>query len=90
VPSARDVFEKDALHRVLGGVGEDAVELRLHELRHRSDPAVNAPGPGIRPIDDVDTSGTDAYAGLHGSGTLTGDGRETSVLDVYTGKMHID
>jgi hypothetical protein len=34
--------------------------------------------------------GTGAYTGLHGSGTLTGDGRATSVLDVYTGKMHID
>ena len=34
--------------------------------------------------------GTGAYARLHGSGTLTGDGMGTSVLDVYTGKMHVD
>ena len=34
--------------------------------------------------------GTGAYAKLHGSGTLTGDGMGASVLDVYTGTMHID
>ena len=34
--------------------------------------------------------GTGAYARLHGSGNLTGDGLDTSVLDVYTGKMHLD
>jgi hypothetical protein len=34
--------------------------------------------------------GTGAYAKLHGSGTLTGDGMGESVLDVYTGTMHID
>ena len=34
--------------------------------------------------------GSGAYAGLHGSGKLTGDGGETSILDVYTGKLHVD
>jgi hypothetical protein len=34
--------------------------------------------------------GTGAYAKLHGAGKLTGDGLGMSVLDVYTGKMHID
>ena len=34
--------------------------------------------------------GTGAYARLHGAGKVTGDGLEMSVLDVYTGKMHVD
>jgi hypothetical protein len=36
--------------------------------------------------------GTGAYASLHGAGTLTGDpDRSTqSILDMYTGNMHID
>jgi len=35
--------------------------------------------------------GTDAYAALHGAGTLTGDntGGDT-ILDVYVGGMHVD
>lgn len=36
-------------------------------------------------------SGTGAYAGLHGTGTITGDSTgEESILDVFTGSMHID
>ena len=36
-------------------------------------------------------SGTGAYAGLHGSGRITGDRMgEESILDVFTGTMHID
>ena len=36
--------------------------------------------------------GTGAYASLHGAGTLTGDpDRSTqSILDTYSGRMHID
>jgi hypothetical protein len=35
-------------------------------------------------------SGTGAYADLHGSGTLTGDGMAEHILDEYSGAMHID
>jgi hypothetical protein len=36
-------------------------------------------------------SGTGAYAGLHGTGMITGDNMgEESILDVFTGSMHID
>ena len=36
-------------------------------------------------------SGTGAYAGLHGTGAITGDNMgEESILDVFTGSMHID
>ncbi len=35
-------------------------------------------------------SATGAYAGLHGNGTITGVNDGDSVLDSYTGKMHID
>lgn len=36
-------------------------------------------------------SGTGAYAGLHGTGKITGDSMgEASILDVFTGSMHID
>jgi len=37
--------------------------------------------------------GTGAYAALHGAGSLTGDKTDPgagSILDVYTGRMHID
>lgn len=39
------------------------------------------------------TDGTGAYASLHGAGSLTGDKTDPdalSILDVYTGGMHID
>ena len=34
--------------------------------------------------------GTGAYAKLHGTGTITGVNQGDSVLDSYTGKLHID
>ena len=38
-PAPRHVLEEDALHRILGAVVEDLLAGRLHEVRHRSDPA---------------------------------------------------
>lgn len=35
-------------------------------------------------------SGTGAYAKLHGSGTLTGENMGATILDLYSGSMHID
>jgi hypothetical protein len=35
-------------------------------------------------------SGTGAYAKLHGAGKLTGDAGDGAILDVYTGRMHVD
>lgn len=36
-------------------------------------------------------SGTGAYAGLHGTGKITGDSMgEEAILDVFTGSIHID
>lgn len=34
--------------------------------------------------------GTGAYTKLHGTGKITGENQGDSVLDTYTGKMHID
>jgi hypothetical protein len=39
-PAARHVLEEDALHGGFRGEGEDAVERRVDEVRHRPDPAV--------------------------------------------------
>lgn len=40
---------------------------------------------------DHELVGTGAYASLRGAGSLTGTGECTdSLLDVYTGSMHID
>ena len=35
-------------------------------------------------------SGTGAYTKLHGTGSISGVNQGDSVLDTYTGKMHID